>query len=365
MRNRLVVMLSVLVLAALACTVTGGDGDETSTATPLPTLPPLPTPTLMSSPTPTGMALPDASQVPPTDTACTPNTLWQYTYTVQTGDTLGTIADRVGLSAAQLAQANCLRDANLIYAGQVLRVPSYIAPPTPVPTAIPSLTPAPSTTPAQGPTGPTLPQNLTVQRHWIGGDGVPVTYLDTVSAELGPVPTADTVEFYVIVPGGAAGALFATDEDPWNEAEVTYRFSGQGVYSFYAIARSDQGTTQSNTFTIRYDPSFIPPEGRPNLLAIQPATIEQGAYVLTPGSTVTITWSDAPRSALRVDFVLTPTGSGTGSAADVIVSDNNPGDGASVQWTVPGGLSGHLQAEAIMPAGSATQRSEIVLIVAN
>lgn len=56
-------------------------------------------------------------------------------HTVQPGETLGVIAQQYGLSVTQLAQANQLLNPNLIYAGQVLRIPDAAgstpaAPPT-------------------------------------------------------------------------------------------------------------------------------------------------------------------------------------------------------------------------------------------
>jgi LysM repeat protein len=45
------------------------------------------------------------------------------TYMVVRGDTLSGIARRTGSSVAELTAANCLSDANLLFAGQVLRVP--------------------------------------------------------------------------------------------------------------------------------------------------------------------------------------------------------------------------------------------------
>jgi LysM repeat protein len=44
-------------------------------------------------------------------------------YVVQRGDTLGNIAARMGVSVSALAQANGIRNANLIYVGQVLVIP--------------------------------------------------------------------------------------------------------------------------------------------------------------------------------------------------------------------------------------------------
>jgi nucleoid-associated protein YgaU len=44
-------------------------------------------------------------------------------YTVQPGDTLAAIAAAYGLTADQLARANCLPNPDLIYVGQVIAVP--------------------------------------------------------------------------------------------------------------------------------------------------------------------------------------------------------------------------------------------------
>jgi hypothetical protein len=56
--------------------------------------------------------------------------------------------------------------------------------------------------------------------------------------------------------------------------------------------------------------------------------------------------------ALRVDLVLTPTGTNTADAAQIIGSDLNPADGVLITWSAVGGLSAHLQAVATMPDGS-------------
>lgn len=59
------------------------------------------------------------------------------TYVVQHGDSLSTIAARYNTTVATLAQLNNLVNANLIYAGQVLRVPA-VAAPAPVPAPPPA-----------------------------------------------------------------------------------------------------------------------------------------------------------------------------------------------------------------------------------
>jgi LysM repeat protein len=58
---------------------------------------------------------------------------WQ-TYTVVSGDTLGSIARRANTTINNLVSGNCLANPNLLNVGQVLRVPSGVAPATVPPT---------------------------------------------------------------------------------------------------------------------------------------------------------------------------------------------------------------------------------------
>lgn len=87
-------------------------------------------------------------------TACFPRTDWQYTYVVRSGDTLFSIATRFGLSLAQLQTGNCISNANQIFVGQVLRVPSPPPPTVPPP---PTLTPTSRIGPTLQPTSTTIP----------------------------------------------------------------------------------------------------------------------------------------------------------------------------------------------------------------
>jgi LysM repeat protein len=59
-----------------------------------------------------------------------PTTEPGVTYVVQTGDTLFKIAERFSVPAQNIAQANGITDASLIYIGQVLVIPGAIIPPT-------------------------------------------------------------------------------------------------------------------------------------------------------------------------------------------------------------------------------------------
>lgn len=114
-----------------------------------PTIPTLPiTPTLP----PLVIPLPPTAIIPP----CVPRGDWVYSYVIQAGDTLFTIAQRFGLTLAQLQSGNCIANANQIFVGQILRVPSLPPPPPPTPVR-------PTFTPTRGGIGPTLqPTSTTI-----------------------------------------------------------------------------------------------------------------------------------------------------------------------------------------------------------
>ena len=65
-------------------------------------------------------------------------------YTVRPGDTLSQIAERFGTTVEAMAQANCIEDPNLIFAGQTLRIP------TGLPASLPSTDGPPSRDLTQG-----------------------------------------------------------------------------------------------------------------------------------------------------------------------------------------------------------------------
>lgn len=46
-------------------------------------------------------------------------------YTVKSGDTLSKIANRYGVTIAEIMNLNDIEDENLIYAGQIINIPNY------------------------------------------------------------------------------------------------------------------------------------------------------------------------------------------------------------------------------------------------
>jgi LysM repeat protein len=88
-----------------------------------------------------GMQLPTATPIPL-------DTLRRGTlinYTIQSGDTIGVIAEKFNSTSEEILKQNELTDANLIFVGQILEIPVNLV--TPVNTLAPTVTLAPTITP--------------------------------------------------------------------------------------------------------------------------------------------------------------------------------------------------------------------------
>lgn len=121
---RLQLGIILLVLAMLACTLTSSDENENNAPTVVTTQQVVgqnPTATF-SNTTPTRNPTPIITLGATPGTTCTPRTDWPI-LTVQQGETLSSIAQRVNSTTTILQQANCLSNPNSITAGQQLRVP--------------------------------------------------------------------------------------------------------------------------------------------------------------------------------------------------------------------------------------------------
>lgn len=346
-RIALGLVILLVIAATLACTLTAGTEEPTASrarTTPLPTFAVPNTPFVIPSATSLPTAIPSPTSIPPTVFNCTPFTSWP-TIVIQAGDTLADIAARTGSSVDQLAQANCLTDPGLIYAGQPLYVPVLPATRTPIPTTTPQAT--------VNPNAPVFTQPLTVNQHWIRGDGKAVTYYASVRVTVDVVTNASHVNFYVNSAGGGSAVFIGQDVDPWDGAFVDYSFPGPGEYTFQARAVNEHMEISSNSFTVVYDPNFVPPgESQFNRLDFIPhISYADGWFQLQGGTTITISWPSAPVGATRVEFRLAPTGTGTGPG-QLIGQDLNPSDGTLITWAVPNGLSAHVEATAFMPDGS-------------
>lgn len=78
---------------------------------------------------------------------------------------------------------------------------------------------------------------------------------------------------------------------------------------------------------------------------------DSGWLVLQAGATVTLSWPDAEQlGAVNVHFTLAPTG--TGATPTILGFDYDTSDGVAIQWVVPEGIMGHLEARAGTQGGS-------------
>ncbi len=121
--------LPIAVLLSLVALAGCGDDDNGETTTPSPTTTSSASRALTGSPTP----VPSGGEptLPPDG----------FTYIVQTGDTLFSIANRFGTTVEAIAQANAITDPTQITAGQALLIPGV----SPTPTSPETATPPPTT----------------------------------------------------------------------------------------------------------------------------------------------------------------------------------------------------------------------------
>jgi LysM repeat protein len=143
------VVLILLVVSVSACSLgayeerieplSAAQPTSTMVSTPIPTLSATST-VFLASPTPDiaadqGILSADTVANTPvsadTESACTLKNEWPV-YTVMAGDTLAAIARRTDSSTAELVEANCLTDPNLLRVGQTVYVPQMSDSETPL-----------------------------------------------------------------------------------------------------------------------------------------------------------------------------------------------------------------------------------------
>lgn len=109
------------------------------------------------------LSTPSATPILPTTTpivGCAPRADWQARYTVQSGDTLSSIAARLRVSLNDLAVGNCIANVSRINVGQILNVPFALPTNTPV-RATNTPVPPTATATVPGMTGPNLRADAT------------------------------------------------------------------------------------------------------------------------------------------------------------------------------------------------------------
>jgi LysM repeat protein len=316
--------LSLLLLASavLACNLSASP--PTPTPRPL-----LPSPTFfLPSPTPAFIATitPFPTLPGPVAPPCTPRTDWTVQYTVQQGDILSSIADRVGVTTAQLAQGNCITNPNLIQVGQRLRVPRQPAAVTPTPSRTPTGVPVP-------PGQPTI-TGLRVDPSTTRADGAVLIGLGQVTITALGVTNAVQVTFYISV-SGQSPTILGQDTDGRDGWTTTYsNFSTSFSAQIWAVAISASGqNVQTAPLTLAYaSPPTIGP------LTITPGTANaDGSVTIRPGQ-ITLSVSGV-QNATRVQFFFAA--SVTGASPQLLAETTSiVSGGAAVIWSFTGPPAG-------------------------
>lgn len=268
---------------------------------------------------------------------CTPRADWPL-YTVVSGDTLASIARRANSTVAQLADANCLADVNLLSTGQQLRVPQA---------------------PAQAGNGSTFNGATTIgdvkiepvlrfengvavlnagQPLVVSWSGAPVNNLIQVEFTLLPdsnpnapinlgidTNLSDGVFVYWTPPQNVSGRIFAGGRRPGQTHEI--------LVSTVLRVSTGQGSVGQ---------VIVNPYERVDA---------NGLVLVRPGTKVTLTWPLLPASGVqRVEFYyFRPSAAGT---PGILGTDTNPADGVAFAWTVPADISGELTAIAYLNGGA-------------
>jgi LysM repeat protein len=215
---------------------------------------------------------------PPT---CTPNYSWTYTYVIKPGDTLSRIAQAAGVSLQTLASANCIANPNLIYPGQVIKVPCPIYLPPPPPCCQPY--PPPHYPPPVYPTYPPpvyptpVPPTAAPQPPVIIGSALSISPYDSVNNNtfmLPPdglitiswpssFPTAtDRVVFELIPPGMGSGSAIGIDANLGDGASIVWTAVSGTQGTLRAVAHFTGGyAPQISDFyyvIAGYPPTYVP-----------------------------------------------------------------------------------------------------------
>lgn len=312
--------LTLLILAVTGCTLTTAVTPDAPTrnAQDLPTLTTTitlrPTQTLAPTNTPLIPSLtPTRQQVGSNPgnqprPVCFPRNDWPI-YTVVRGDTLGSIARRVGSTTGELAAANCLTNPDLISNGQGLRVPRL---------------PAPVITPPPGNAGivTVFPYISYSSTGYMVAQGASLTLTWPEARR-----DAARVEFYQSR-GGVVSTIGA-DSFPADGAVVAWTAPSNETF-VYATAYMANGSQQSTISPVRVI-STSPDPVDPGAVYVSPYLYLDGTrYIVAANTTVTINWPNAPvTQSSRVEFYITYAGSGT---TERIGTDNNMGDGASISY---------------------------------
>jgi LysM repeat protein len=190
---------------------------------------------------------------------CTPRTGW-VSYTVQQGDTVGTLATQAGVSIQDLVTANCLANADVITVGQVIYLPGTVGisgntAPLPANTAVVSSGGGKPTVTVVGP----AVKRIWVEPALIQNNGqFQVNVGSTITLRAEGVTNATKVTF-VLAPVGTnvAPTTLGVDTNLADEVSVAWRVTDPNLRAnLWAIATSSaNANTQTDPIVIFAGPA--------------------------------------------------------------------------------------------------------------
>lgn len=321
-----------------------GEVDETeevelrATNTPIPTATPEADDDEESSITQDFTTVGTSNNTTTTTIICTGVPTGWVTYVIVRGDTLSAIARRTNTTTQILASANCLSDPSQITVGQIISVPM-----SPIPTN--QTVGVVRVDPYQGVEWVyPLPANTAVTFTW---SGVPANIQSA------------TFTYY-----GDDGTTLNIGTDPTiaNGASITWttptNFNGRVIASGQVIGQTNVYRQSHEIRIYRGQPQTSLGE-----VAVSPyIRIQDGMYILDISQNITLSWSQAPRDALMVEFSIQIASAANPNEWTLIGTDWNLADGVSIITTFTPRMGGEVQAVAHYSDGSTVTTARRIVV---
>lgn len=273
-----------------------------------------------------------------TTTTCTGVPVGWVNYVVVAGDTLSAIARRSNTTTRTLASANCLSDPSQISVGQVIAVPRL-----PIPTNQTVGTLLVSAYQGVEWIYP-LPANTVVTFTW---SGAPANIESATFTYYGDDGTTITV---------------GTDTTIANGAVVTWttpsNFAGRVIASGRVVGQTNVYRRSNEIRIYRGQPQTSLGE-----VAVSPyMRVQNGMYILDISQNITLSWTQAPRDAMLVEFSIQIASAANPNAWTLIGTDRNLSDGASITTTFTPRMGGEVQAIAHYSDGTMVSTSRRIVV---
>lgn len=171
------------------------------------------------------------------------------------------------------------------------------------------------------------------------------TVTPTQTSGGGCVPRTDWIALYTIAAGDTLGSIASRTNSTVATLAAGNCLTNPDAITVGQVLRLPQAPSAPAPATQNPIPDGPSQQGTIYISTIVSA--DAGHFFLLRGETITLRWDDAPASIEGVRFVLAAL-----SGQTEIGQDANPSDGISINWNVPGGLSGQIMASARYPGST-------------